>query len=265
MYRFNLMLSAVAAFILLATPSVSNAETPYQVEPDDAQIERNTIEAAANALGETESLATSISFAFDYLTTFVSEAHPPDFLTHAELKATTDRLDGVRSIILIDEDGTIQHDAFSFPAPQINIAEREYFQRALGVSGLVIGEGVVGRTSGIPFVPISIHKPALKSVLTAVVDPRKLREALGRCRGSSASCGGAVLTNSGHVVASSPPEVAIPAEVINNILASDERQGTFLYERPHLKVLIAFSKSERFPIIVFASYGIASDSVFATQ
>lgn len=265
MLRFNLNLGAIAALAMLVAPSASNAEAAYEVVPDEVQIERNTIEAAENALGETESLATSISFAFDYLTTFVSEAHPPDFLTHAELKATTDRLDGVRSIILIDEDGTIQHDAFSFPAPQINIAEREYFQRALGTSGLVIGEGVVGRTSGIPFVPISIYKPALKSVLTAVVDPRKLREALGRCRGSSASCGGAVLTNSGRVVASSPPEVTIPAEVINNILATDERQGTFLYERPNLKALIAFRKSERFPVIVFASYAIASDSVFATQ
>ncbi len=262
MKRFKTSLSALAAVAMLAVPASSYAETPYEAVPDDAQIERDTIDAAANALGEAESLATAISFAFDYLTTFVSEAHPPDFLTHAELKATTDRLDGVRSILMISTDGSLMHDAYSYPAPSINLAERDYVQNALNHTGLIVGKAVVGQTSGVPFIPVSSQKPALSAVLTAIVDPRKMRKPLNWCSGS---CGGALLTSKGEVITSSPPNIPIPPEIINTILAAEQGEGTFEFERPNLKALIAFRKSERFPVIVFASHAVTPEGVLATQ
>lgn len=247
------------------SPTGLYASTEYDVVPDEAQIEQDTIEAAENALSETESLATSISFAFDYLTTFVSEAHPPDFLTHAELKATTDRLDGVRSILLIGKDGGIQHDAFSFPAPQINVGEREYFQSALAHPGLVFGEGAIGRTSGVPFIPVSTSKPALNGILTAIVDPRKLRDSLDWCRGTSASCGGAIATTGGKIVTASPAKAPIHIDVSRILAEKSERIGTFIYERPNFRMLVAFRKSDRFPITVWASQTLTSDGMLATQ
>lgn len=262
MPRFNLNLSAIAALILFVAPAAAKAETGYVAIPDEAVVEQDTIKAAENALGETESLATSISFAFDYLTTFVSEAHPPDFLIHAEMKATTERLDGVRSILLINNDGSLMHDAFSYPAPNINLAERDYVQNAINRSGIVFGKAVVGQTSGVPFIPVSAQKPALSGVLAAIIDPRKLREPLDWC---GASCGGAVLTANGDIVTSSPPSVPIAPEIISTILAADENTGTFEYKRQTFKALIAFRKSERFPVIVFASHAVAPDGVLATQ
>ncbi len=262
MPRFNLNRSAIAALVLLVAPSAARAETGYVAVPDEAQIEQNTIKAAENALGETESLATSISFAFDYLTTFVSEAHPPDFLIHAEMKATTERLDGVRSILLINADGSLMHDAFSYPAPNINLGERDYVQNALNRPGLVFGKAVVGQTSGVPFIPVSARKPALSAVLAAIIDPRKMREPLNWCGGS---CGGALLTSEGEVITSSPPNAPIAPEIINRILAADQDAGTFEYERPNFKALVAFRKSERFPVIVYASHAVTPDGVLATQ
>ncbi len=260
-------LPLVAAFLLLASPSIAIADpgTGYHEIPDEAQIERDTIQAADDVLGETESLATSISFAFDYLTTFVSEAGPPDFLTHAELKATTARLDGVRSILVVDEGGSIRHDAFSFPAPDINVGERKYFQRALGTSGLIIGEEVVGRTSGVPFIPVSAYKPALNGVVTAIVDPRKLRDSLDWCRNTVASCGGAIVTNTGRIVTASPAKAPIHDEVSQILLDKTERSGSFVYERPNFRMLVAFRKSDRFPVIVWASQSLTSDGMLATQ
>ncbi len=265
MNRFKLNLTALTTILLLASPTIAIADARYDALPSEDQIEQETIEAAKDALNETESLATSISFAFDYLTTFMSEAHPPDFLTHAELKATTARLDGVRSILVIDKDGMIRHDAFSFPAPNINVAERQYFQGARSSSGLILGEGVIGRTSGVPFVPVSTYKPALNAVLTAIVDPGKLRRVLERCGRAREACGAAILTNTGKIVASSIPEVTIPQEIVDNILGAEDNSGTFVYERQNFKALVAFRKSERFPIVAFASHGIASNSVLATQ
>jgi hypothetical protein len=263
MNRFKFDLTAVvAACALFALPSTAYAEVEYEVIPDQAQIEQDTVEAAENALDETESLATSISFAFDYLTTFISEAHPPDFLIHAELKATTDRIDGVRSILLINENGSLVHDAFSFPAPAINLGERDYVQNAIAQPGLVFGKTVIGQTSGVPFVPVSAQKPALSSVLTAIVDPRKMRKPLDWCGGS---CGGALLTNKGEVITSSPPNAPISPEIISTILAAEENGGTFEYERPNFRALVAFRKSERFPVIVYTSRAITPDGIFATQ
>jgi hypothetical protein len=266
MNRFNLNLAAAAAaLILFVLPSTSSAEAEYEAVPDEAQIEQDTIEAAENALDEAESLATSISFAFDYLTTFMSEAHPPDFLTHAELKATTDRLDGVRSILVVSEDGAIRHDAFSFPAPNINVGERQYFQQAMTSKGLILGARVIGRTSGVPFVPISTYKPALNGVLTAIVDPRKLRDSLDWCRDVSASCGGAIVNTNGDIVTASPARAPIHDEVRQILQAKPERRGTFIYERPNFRMLVAFRKSERFPITVWASQTLTSDGMLATQ
>ena len=262
---FRTATPVAAAILLLVSPTLALGETTYQEVADQEQIERDTAEAAQNALEEVESLATSISFAFDYLTTFVSEAHPPDFLTHAELKATTDRLDGVRSILVVDKEGAIRHDAFSFPAPNINVGKRQYFQQAMATPGLVVGERVIGRTSGVPFIPVSIYKPALNGVLTAIVDPGKLRDSLDWCRNISASCGGAIVNTDGGIVTASPARAPIHEDVRQVLISKPERQGTFIYERPNFRMLVAFSKSERFPIIVWASQTLTSNGVLATQ
>lgn len=261
--KFNVpQFSFFAAALLCSTTLFAAEETAYEAVPDEAQIERETVEAAESALRETEALTTSISFAFDYLTTFMSEAGPPDFLTHAELKATTERLNGVRSILVVGKDGTLRHDAFSFPAPTINLGERGYVQDALSNPGVTVGAAVVGQTSGVPFIPVSTFKPAINSVLTAIVDTRTMREPLNWCPGS---CGGAVLTTRGELVSASPPEVTIPQEIISTVLASEDEQGTFVYERQNFKALIAFRKSKRFPIIVLASHALTSSGSIATQ
>ena len=218
-------------------------------------LETETNRAADQALKQTESLATSISFAFDYLATFLGEAGPPPLVIQAELQATTERIDGARSILVVARDGMLLHDAFAYPAPRVNLANRDYIQNALNKPGLQFGEAVVGRTSGVPFAPLSVFKPSLDAVFTAIIDPRKLREPLNWCM---SLCGGAILTNTGSVIAASPPETVLPEELISKVLEYEENEGLFRYERASFSVLVAFRKSERFPIIVITSRAITN-------
>lgn len=218
-------------------------------------LETDTNRAADQALKHTESLATTIAFAFDYLATFLGEAGPPPLVIQAELQATTERIDGARSILVVGRDGALLHDAFAYPAPSVNLANRHYIQNALEKPGLQFGEAIVGRTSGVPFAPLSVFKPSLDAVFTAIIDPRKLREPLNWCM---SLCGGAILTDTGAVIAASPPETVLSEDLISKILEFEESEGLFRYERASFSVLVAFRKSDRFPIIVITSRAITN-------
>lgn len=244
----------VASSIWLSADAFANAE--------HGKIEEETSRAADAALRETETLLTSVAFAFDYLATFVGEAVPPAPIIHAELKATTDRIDGVRSLLMIAEDGSLVHDAFSYPAPQVNLGNRDYVITAMNTPGLQIGEAVIGRTSGFPFAPISMRKPSVNMVMTAITDLRKLRKPLEWCMDA---CGGALLTQDGKLVAASPPEALIDETLLQEIMDNKETAGTFVHSHEQISFLVSFRKSQRFPFIVLASRALAPTASLATE
>ncbi len=76
---------------------------------------------------------------------------------HELLGNTVDHLDGVRAIIFISEDGKLTFDSFSSPVPDVNLATRSYFIKAMEADEdhLIIDKPVAGKTSGIPFLPIA--------------------------------------------------------------------------------------------------------------
>ncbi len=227
------------------------------VDIDIHEIETNR--AADGALRQTEVMATAISFAFDYLATFMGEAGPPPLVIQAELQATTERLDGVRSILVVERDGGLLHDAFSYPAPTVNLANRHYIRIALERPGLQFDEAIIGRTSGIPFAPLSAFKPSLNAVFVAIMDLRKIREPLDWCM---TICGGAVFTSEGTLVAASPPETVLPEDIIAKILTDTNQNGFFIhqFEHTHLDWLIAFRKSKRFPIVI-VTYKVVANTI----
>ncbi|MEQ9519805.1 MAG: hypothetical protein RLN89_10240 [Parvibaculum sp.] len=234
----------------------------FGAQADQGNSEAETNRAAENALRQTETLMTSIAFAFDYLATFVGEAGPPAPIIHAELQATTNRLDGVRSLLMIAEDGTLQHDAFSYPAPQVNLGNRDYVIAAMTKPGMRIGAAIIGRTSGFPFAPISMRKPSINTVMTAITDLRKLREPLDWCLDA---CGGALLTDDGKIVAISPPETKLDDDLIQKIINNEEMNGSFVHSNERISFLISFRKSERFPFIILASKALAPTTSIATE
>lgn len=248
------ILTVILGMLVWATSAIASPET------DILEIETN--KAADRALKQTEAMATAISFAFDYLATFLGETGPPPAVIQAELKATAARLEGVRSILVINKDGTLLHDAFSYPPPAVNLATRSYMISALENPGVQFGKAIIGRTSGIPFAPLSAFKPSLNAVFAAIMDLRKIREPLNWCL---SVCGGAVLTAEGNMIAASPPETTLPDDLIAEVLKREETEGSFLYHRANLSALIAFRKSQRFPVIIVTSRVIANTTSPVTE
>lgn len=252
------MRTIAALTIAISVWSASGASALADYSASEAETNR----AADTALRQTETLITGIAFAFDYLATFVGEAGPPPAIIQAELQATTKRLDGVRSLLMIAQDGTLLHDAFAYPAPQVNLGNREYVIAAMTTPGVQIGEAVIGRTSGFPFAPISMRKPSINTVMTAITDLRKLREPLDWCMDA---CGGALLTRDGKLVAISPPEARLDDKIVQEIIEREETSGTFLHAREQISFIVSFRKSERFPFIILASKALAPTVSIATE
>ncbi len=254
-----LLCTLLACGPLVLGPAVAVSATDAGTV-DIHEIETNR--AADRALKQTEALATSISFAFDYLATFIGETGPPPIIVQAELQASAARLNGVRSILVVGENGIILHDALARPPPTINLSNRRYFQTALETPGLHFGQTIVGRTSGFPFAPISTHKPAMNAVFTAIVNLRAMREPLDWCL---ALCGGAILTDNGTLIAASPSELIIPQEVIDRIVESEAKRDLISVTQEHFTMLIAFRKSERFRVTVLTIRFIAPTENLTVQ
>ncbi len=204
--------------------------------------------AASRVLEQTERFATAIDFAFEHITTFAALSDAPGEIIHAELDAVAKRLDGVRSIIVISKEGNILWDAYSHPPPQVNLSSRDYFRRSLTAHRLQFDEIAVGRTSGFPFVPVSVFKPSLDAVIAGVLDPRAIQQPLNWCL---ESCGGALLTKVGRIITISPVEARLSRDLIESITkdhASGASEGYVHEPRENFALTVAWRASSKFPL-----------------
>lgn len=225
---------------------------PAQSSPG-IQSEKEMNAAAGRVLEQTERLATAIEFAFEHLATFIALSEAPGEIVHAELDATADRIDGLRSILVLSPDGDILWDAYSFPAPKVNLGSRTYFRRGLSANRLQFDEITAGRTSGFPFVPISVFKPSINAVITGILDPRVIQEPLNWCL---ESCGGALLTDDGRIVTISPVETRLSRSLVDTIMedhAAGASEGYVHEPRDNFALTVAWRASDKFPFytIVF--------------
>lgn len=118
---------------------------------------------------------------------------------HAALRPITDRVSGLRAILSISGDGLLEIDSFTYPAAVLNLAGRSYFRLAVANPGaLIITAPEVGKTSGVPFVPIA--KGHRDGVLVAVANPGAFLPARLCTR-----CVSYAVDQSGALLASNPP------------------------------------------------------------
>lgn len=209
--------------------------------------EREMNAAAGRVLAQTERFATAIEFAFEHLATFIALSDAPGEIVHAELDATADRIDGLRSILVLSTEGDILWDAYSHPAPKFNLGSRGYFRRGLTARRVQFDEIAVGRTSGFPFVPASVFKPSINAVIAGILDPRVIQEPLNWCL---ESCGGALLTQDGRIVTISPVEARLSRDLINSILedhATGASEGYVHEPRENFALTVAWRASDKFP------------------
>lgn len=230
--------------------------------PVSAAAEEALSDRATHALQQVELLATTLDLAFDYLTTYIGYSGASDQLVHAEMAAITARVPAIRSILVIEEGGTLTHDAYTFPAPGINLSNRTYVREARHRIGLALSEPVVGRTSGAPFVPAAEWRGAIKSTLVAILDMRELRKPFDWC---GPGCGGGIVTMDGNVIVHSPAEARVPRSLIVRITDVEDREGTFLFERENFRAEIAFRKSDDLPIAVYVVKALTPPTLSAVE
>jgi hypothetical protein len=162
---FKSLLKGVAVAALLFMPvSVHANSVKHQARLVDQHVKslmRNA-ELATHAIGEM------------YKNGGLSDA---DF--HAYLNDYLPMMPEVRAIVVVDENGVIAHDSFMLPAVPIDLSERAYVQGAKDLSGrgLYIGKINRGKTSGLPFLPISraiYDDGRFAGVVSLVVTPNNL-------------------------------------------------------------------------------------------
>lgn len=105
-------------------------------------------------------------------------------VVEATLQRYVEQVDGIRAIIVTDEKGYLIYDTFNKIASKAKktgkplfLGDRPYFLNATNAKRMKVYHTLIGRTSGLPFLPVS--RPVyldekLKYVVIAIMAPNKL-------------------------------------------------------------------------------------------
>jgi len=144
---------------------------------------------------------------------------------HKSLSQYAERTPGLRAIIVTDQKGKLKLDSFSYPAKDINLADREYVKNAttLNNESLYIGQPVVGRSSGTAFLPFSRSllnaNKENQGVIAAIMHPGFLIKQDMLC----AQCFITVFNSQKKLVVSYPTNASFPDNFI--AMLQDQNPG----------------------------------------
>ncbi|MCR9235636.1 MAG: hypothetical protein NXI17_03105 [Alphaproteobacteria bacterium] len=140
-------------------------------------------------------------------------------IAHSRMKRYQRAAAGLRSILAIAADGTLLFDSYNLPAPDINLGDRLYVREAVrqGSGDLRINPPVVGRQSGLPFIPITrglfnVEGVAI-GVVVGIMGPETLLPEDSNC----ALCVSVVLTSDMDVMVSRPSGLQLSNDLISHI------------------------------------------------
>ncbi|WP_415520288.1 MAG: PAS domain S-box protein [Desulfovibrio aminophilus] len=173
------------------------------------------------------------------------------------------RLPQVRSIWLVDARGRMLLYSAQFPAPDLNVAQQEYFSRALALDGgHIIGPLLPGRFTGRPFFtvsrPVRDRRGKLLGVAVAALEPSYLAEFHARANLGSGAV--ALLSSDGVILSRYPfiPEVVgrkAPHPALLEALAQKRIEGTLVMGGGPLSGLVvaSFLRLAGEPLVVVAN------------
>ena len=160
----------------------------------------------------------------------------------------------VRAIIVLDANGKIVHDSFRHPAVPLDLSERDYFREAKKMRGrkLFIGRVEKGKTSGLPFLPVSrgvFDGDKFLGVVSLVITPGNLLRH-GQWRACQ-HCYVEVLRGDLNMLAQHPPNVDRPDGYFDDIQldensASGHVRGVAFHE---VKADVSWIRNEQYPLI----------------
>ncbi|MEO9738514.1 MAG: hypothetical protein ABJO97_22690 [Roseibium sp.] len=180
-------------------------------------------------------------------------------VVHEEFREIAERLPGVRAIIAISPDGKLAIDSYQYPTPDVDLSDREYVKRARDNLGLYIGSAEIGRTSGIPFLPVS--KQVGDYVIAAIVAPHFLIHEEGRC----ADCVSAIMRENGTVIASFPPAAEIPTNVLSLPLINRIMEGNSSSLFNGTDSVVGWRRSGLYSFIVLGAKGLRTSALTAVD
>lgn len=175
-------------------------------------------------------------------------------IVHAELKRLTKGVPGARAIIVLDKKGQLKHDSYKYPATPLDLSQRLYFKEAKSKKSVVIGEQVIGRTSGSSFVPIAKKVGDLTFVVVA--SPYALVDVQSEC----ADCWSIALQSEGKLVTMFPPEEQVSQTLLRVPLSSSQDIGSNIIRYKKSVVVVAWRKSPDFPLINVTVRGLPEDT-----
>ncbi len=147
-----------------------------------------------------------------------NQSSPNGPVIEATLERYVKRIPAVRSIIVTEADGTLVFDTHrkistkkTADTPSINLRDRDYFIGATADRKTQIYKPVIGRSSGVKFIPMS--RPVyvdndLKYIVVAIISPNRLIHSSAM----ETSYGGvSIYKKSGDLLAVFPDGVNIPS------------------------------------------------------
>lgn len=238
---FRLFLISIAVLFFGLADANSQSSTQEVLRDVRTMISLNQLSSEKILVGVDHALDTA-----GYALKFTDN----DRVVHEEFREIAERLPGVRAIIAIGPDGFLAIDSYQFPAPEISLGDREYVKRARTEKGLYIGPAEVGRTSGIPFLPVA--KKVGDHVIAAILSPHFLVSEEGRCP----DCVSAILREDGTVIAVFPPAAEIPPNVLSLPVINKNLEGNASSLFNRTDSVIAWRRSDLYPLIVLGAKGL---------
>ncbi|MDV7340453.1 hypothetical protein RYZ26_12680 [Terasakiella sp. A23] len=177
-----------------------------------------------------------------------------EMLQHNTLAKYVDRTPGLRAIIYVNEKGDLKADSFTYPARKIKLKDREYVKQSMNSTEqkLYISKPVVGRSSGVPFVPIS--QPILDrnnkayGVIAGILTPEILIKQDMLCN----QCFSGVFRNDNTPLITYPSTASYKVESLNAFL--DSKKNGFHEAQTNGQTLHSWViHSEKFPLSIIVS------------
>ncbi|MES0879661.1 PDC sensor domain-containing protein [Roseibium sp. SCP14] len=238
---------AVIALTTFLVGSASAQEIP-NVEEINSPIDETTQSARTNLLAA-ERMLFAADQALDHAAVITSSV-TVDPLVHTELRRLETGAPGARAILVIGPDRQLLHDSYKYPVLPLDLSDRTYFKEAIAASDLVIGEQVIGRTSGSSFVPIVKRHGDLTFV--AVTTPFALVDLQSEC----GDCWSLAFQNTGRIITMFTPEMQASKNLLEIATNSKASTGTRVTRYLGSVVAIAWRKSQDFPVISVSVRGL---------
>ena len=231
--------------------AIFGSTLPAKSAEGDAQV---AIEARVLALNERvegimgEARVALVS-ASDHLARGMDEG---EAIAHAYMKRQVLLTRGLRAILGINADGYIIADSYNSPPPGVNLAKREYFIAAQEThADFAVYHTVIGKTSGVPFVPLGLPRKSVSGrfngVVVGILQPDSLLGRMFPCRDCVMSV--VLLDDDPKPLISRPAQSIVPKLLIQTIQESSDESGVWIGKFGTFPAVVGWRKSNRFGLV----------------